>query len=78
MMALDAARSIETDATKQKIWKVWKVRIFVTIIIFMFFMAGTSILNSQSKKLERSKMEKLAFETYNKYSQQLETITDKN
>ena len=78
MMASDVANRREPDVTKPRVWKVWKVRIFVTIIILMFFMTGTSILNSQSKELERSKTEKLAFETYNIYSQQLDAIGGKN
>ena len=75
MLASDAAKSMDSDITKTK---TWKVGFFVILTIFALFMTGTSILSSQSEYPDHSKVRKVAFEVYTKYSQQLDTIRDKN
>ena len=74
MLASDSAKSMELDITKTK---AWKVGLFVILTIFALFMTGTSILSSQLENSDHSKMQKVAFEVYTKYSQQLDTIRDK-
>ena len=75
MMAAEAAKSIETDVTKTKIWKVG---LFVIVIFFGFCMTGTCIHNLQLEKKSHSKVEQVAFEVYTKYSQKLDDIRGKN
>jgi NADH:ubiquinone oxidoreductase subunit 6 (subunit J) len=74
-VASDAAKLMESDITKTK---AWKAGLFVILIIFTFFITGTSLLNSQSEKQDPSKVEQVAFEIYTKYSKQLDTIRGKN
>ena len=60
----------QTDATD------WTLEIFIPLIIVLILMAGGIFLSIETGRSEYSRKDFVAFETYAKYSQELDSISE--
>ena len=71
MVVHNIERHIQTDSTD------WKFEVFVPLIIVFILMAGGIFLHLETGKSEHPKKGIVAFETYARYSKELESISEK-
>jgi len=76
MAAPRAARDNKTVATKSNL-TIWELEILVPLIIIMIFVVGFMFLNLESSRSQHLPKNNVAFETYTKFSQELDSISEK-
>lgn len=76
MAALRAARYHKTVATKPNL-NIWELEILVPLLIIMIFVVGFLVFNLESSRSEYLQKDNVAFDTYTKFSQELDSISEK-
>lgn len=76
MAALRAARYHKTFATKPNL-NIWELEILVPLLIIMIFVVGFLVFNLESSRSEYLQKDNVAFDTYTKFSQELDSISEK-
>jgi hypothetical protein len=76
MAAPRAAKFNKTAATKPSLI-IWELDILVPLLIIMIFVVGFLVLNLESRGSEDPQKNNVAFDTYTKFSQELDSISEK-
>jgi hypothetical protein len=76
MAAPRTARYNKTVATKPSL-NIWELDILVPLLIIMIFVVGFLVLNLESRGSEDPQKNSVAFDAYTKFSQELDSISEK-